>query len=114
MNKCKKKWILVATVLTIVGAVIFAGALIVVKFDFTKLSTQKLETNTYEFNEDFDSISVNVETAAVTFVPSEDDICRIECVEEESLTHSAKIENGTLTVAAVNNCKWYDYICINF
>ncbi len=114
MNKCNKKWILVATVLTIVGAVIFAGALAVVKFDFIKLSTQKLETNTYEFNEDFESISVNVETAAVTFVPADDDICRIECVEEESLTHSAKIENGTLTIAAVNNRKWYDYICINF
>ncbi len=114
MNKCKKKWILVATVLTIVGAVIFAGVLAVVKFDFTKLSTQKLETNTYEFNEDFESISVNAETAAVTFVPSEDDICRIECVEEESLTHSAKIENGTLTIAAVDSRKWYDYICINF
>ncbi len=106
MNKCNKKWILVATVLTIVGAVIFAGALAVVKFDFIKLSTQKLETNTYEFNEDFESISVNVETAAVAFMPSDDGLCRIECVEEENLTHSAKIENGTLTIAAVDSREW--------
>lgn len=114
MNKCSKKWLFVATVLTIVGAIVFAGALAIINFDFTKLSTQKLETNTYEFNEDFENIFVNVETAAVTFIPSDDGVCRIECVEEKSLTHSAKIENGTLTIEAVNNRKWYDYICINF
>ena len=83
-------------------------------FDFTKFSTQKIETNTYEFNEDFDNIFVNVETASVTFVPSDNDVCKIECVEEESLKHSAKIQDDTLTISAVNNRKWYDYICINF
>lgn len=114
MNKCNKKWLLTAVILTIVGAVVFVGALAIINFDFTKLSTQKLETNTYEFNEDFDNIFVNVETAAVTFVPSDNDVCKVECVEEESLKHSAKIQDGTLTISAVNNRKWYDYICINF
>lgn len=114
MNKRSKKWILTALILTIVGTFVFVGALAIINFDFTKLSTQKLETNTYEFNEDFDNIFVNVETAAVTFVPSDNDICKVECVEEESLKHSAKIQDGTLTISAVNNRKWYDYICINF
>lgn len=114
MNKCSKKWLLTAAILTIVGAVVFVGALAIINFDFTKLSTQKLETNTYEFNEDFANIVVNVETAAVTFVPSESDVCKVECVEEEILKHSAKIQDGTLTISAVNNRKWYDYICINF
>lgn len=114
MNKCSKKWLLTAVILTIVGAVVFVGALAIINFDFTKLSTQKLETNTYEFNEDFDNIFVNVETAAVTFVPADNDVCKVECVEEKSLKHSAKIQDGTLTISAVNNRKWYDYICINF
>ncbi len=114
MNKCSKKWLLAAAVLTIAGAVIFVGALAVIHFDFTKLSTQKIETNTYEFNEDFDNIFVNVETAVVTFVPSDNDVCKVECVEEESLKHSAKIQDGALTISAVNNRKWYDYIGINF
>ncbi len=113
MNKCSKKWLLAAIILTIVGAVVFIGALAIINFDFTKLSTQKLETNTYEFNEDFDNISVNVETAAVTFVPSDSDVCKVECVEEESLKHSAKIQDGTLTISVIDNRKWYDYICIN-
>lgn len=114
MNKCSKKWLGAAGILTIAGAVVFVGALAVIRFDFTKLSTQKLETNTYEFNEDFDNISVNAETAAVTFVPSDNGVCKVECVEEESLKHSAKIQDGTLTISAVNNRKWYDYICMNF
>lgn len=114
MNKCSKKWLGAAVILIIAGAVVFVGALAVIRFDFTKLSTQKLETNTYEFNEDFDNILVNAETAAVTFVPSDNDVCKVECVEEESLKHSAKIQDGTLTISAVNNRKWYDYICMNF
>ncbi|MGN0557769.1 MAG: DUF4097 family beta strand repeat-containing protein [Acutalibacteraceae bacterium] len=114
MNKCSKKWLGAAVILIIAGAVVLVGALAVIRFDFTKLSTQKLETNTYEFNEDFDNISVNAETAAATFVPSDNDVCKVECVEEESLKHSAKIQDGTLTISAVNNRKWCDYICMNF
>lgn len=114
MNKCGKKWILTAVILIIAGAVVFAGALAIINFDFAKLSTQKLETSVYEFNEDFDNIVVNVETSAVTFVPSDNDVCKVACVEEERLKHSVKIQDGTLTILAVNNRKWFDNICINF
>lgn len=114
MNKGSKRWLLTAVILIIAGAVVFVGALASINFDFTKLSTQKIETNTYEFTEDFDSIFVNVETAAVTFVPSDNDVCKVACVEEESLKHSAKIQDGTLTISAVDNRKWYDHIGIDF
>lgn len=113
MNRCIKKWFLAAAILVAAGAIIFIGALAVIGFDFTKLSTQKFQTNTYELIEDFENIVVNVETTAVTFVPSDEEVCKIECVEEEKLAHSAKIQDGTLTVCAVDSRKWYDYIGIN-
>lgn len=114
MNRCMKKWFLAAAILIAVGAIIFVGALATINFDFRKLSTQKFQANTYELKEDFENIFVNVETAVVTFLPSDEGVCKIECVEEEKLTHSAKIQDGTLMISAVNNRKWYDYIGINF
>ncbi len=114
MKDSCKKWLLTGAVLSIVGAVIFVGALAIIHFDFTKLSTQKSETNTYEFHEDFDKIFINVETASVTFVPSDNGICRVACVEEENLKHTVTIQDDTLTISTVDTRKWYDYICINF
>ncbi len=113
MNQCSKKWRLIGAALTAAGALILVGALAVINFDFAKLSTQKMETNTYVFNEEFDRILVNAETAAVTLMPSGDGACRVVCVEEESLKHSVQIRSGTLSISAVDNRKWYDYICIN-
>ena len=85
-----KKWIIAAVILIAAGALLFVGALAAVHFDIMELSTQNFLTNTYEFDEDFDKISVDVRTAAVTFVPSKEDGCRIECFEDaEKLSDTA-------------------------
>ncbi len=109
-----KKLLITAAVLVLAGAMIFASALAAADFDFTRLSTQKFQTKTYEFDEDFGSIFVNVETAEVTFVPTDEDVCTVECFEEEKMPHTVEVKDGKLTVTANNNRKWYDYICINF
>lgn len=114
MKKCSIKWRLAATIITVVGAVIFVGAMAVMDFDFTKLSTQKFEINTYEVNEDFDNIFVNVETAAVTFAPSDEGVCKVECVEDIKVKHSVKIQDDTLMITVNDSRKWYEYIGINF
>lgn len=114
MKKCSIKWRLAATITTVVGAVIFVGAMAVMDFDFTKLSTQKFEINTYEVNEDFDNIFVNVETAAVTFAPSDEGVCKVECVEDIKVKHSVKIQDDTLMITVNDSRKWYEYIGINF
>lgn len=109
-----KKWIIAAVILIAAGALLFVGALAAVHFDIMELSTQNFLTNTYEFDEDFDKISVDVRTAAVTFVPSKEDGCRIECFEEDTQTHTVKIQDGTLMISTVDNRKWYDNIVISF
>ncbi len=114
MNKCSKKWLLAAAVLVIVGVLIIVGALAIIRFDFTKLSTQKFQTNIYEFAEDFDNISVNVETAEIILVPYGEELCRVECFEEEKMKHSVKIQEGKLIIDVTDNRKWYNYIGINF
>lgn len=109
MNK-NKWWIIMAIFLIAVGLLIFAGAMTALGFDFTKLSTANYETNTYEVHEDFSKISIDADTAAIEFVLSDQEQCKIVCFENEKVKHSATVKDGTLTIGTVDTRKWYDHI----
>jgi len=114
MSKAVKIWLIVAISLILIGCILFAGVMTVLKWDFKKLSTNKYETNTYEIKEDFKSISIDTDTADIAFVPSKDPKCSVVCYEEENANHSVSVKDGALTVKRENNKKWYEYIGINF
>lgn len=114
MKRAKKIWLIAAISLMAVGLIVFSGSLAALDFDFSKLSTKKYETNTYEVNGDFDKISIDVTTTEIEFLPSDNEKCRIECFEEEKLKHSAVVKNGTLIIDTVYTGKWYDNIGVSF
>lgn len=113
MSKSTKKWLIAAAVLTVMGVMLWIGGANAMGFHFAGLSTRKFQTNTYELDGDFHSIAIDVETAEVRLLPSEDGRCRVECLEEERFTHTAGIHDGVLTVGTVDSRKWYDYIGIS-
>ena len=110
MKKTTKVWLAIAGVLVLVGCIIFAGVMTMLKWDFTKLSTVKYETNVYEIAEAFCDISITTDTADVRFVPSGDGKCTVECYEAENAKHSVAVENGTLTIKINDSKPWYVYI----
>ncbi len=110
MSTAKNLWIIIALSLLAVGLLIFVTAMVALDFDFTKISTQNYKTNTYEINEDFSKISIDAGTEEIDFVLSDDKQCKIVCFENEKVKHFAAVKDGTLTVGAVDNRKWYDYI----
>ena len=110
MKKTTKVWLTIAGVLVLVGCIIFAGVMTMLKWDFTKLSTVKYETNVYEIAEAFRDISITTDTADVLFVPSGDGKCTVECYEAENAKHSVAVENGTLTIKINDSKPWYVYI----
>ncbi len=114
MKSCTKKWLLAAAALVAAGVLLVAVSFAAVGFDWTKLSTQKFVSSSYELTESFERISIDVETASVTFAPSEDGVCRVECYEEEQVRHFVGIQDGTLFINAVDNRKWFDHIGITF
>ncbi len=114
MKKTLKIWLLIAAALTIIGAVIFTCALSLTDFDFTKLSTQKFETNTYEFDVELEKISINTNTASVTFIPTDEDICKVVCFEYTNQKHTVTAEDGTLKINMTDSRKWYAHIGIFF
>lgn len=107
-------WVRMGVTLVVVGLVVFAGAMLFLGFDFSRLSTVKYETNTYEINGDFSSININVDTTTVDFVLSEDESCKMVCYEDKKVKHSADVKDGTLTISTVDDRKWYDHIGLSF
>lgn len=114
MNKKTKIWIIVATSLILAGLIIFAGVMTVLKWDFSKLSTVKYETNTYDISQKFKDILVNTNTADITFSLSDDGICKVVCFEAANEKHSVTVNNGTLTINKTEKKYWYEYIGISF
>ena len=57
--------------------------------------TNTFITNTYEIGGSFRDIAVATDIADVSFVPSEDGICRVECYEAENAKHTVAVEAET-------------------
>lgn len=109
-----KLWLITAALLILTGLIIFGGVMTVLKWDFTKLSTHKYETNEHMISESFTNISVTTKTADVTFAPTDKDIPYVVCHEQKNLSHTVAVTDGTLNVEIHDTRKWYEYIGINF
>ena len=113
MKSAAKVWIIIAVCLIFIGLIIFGGVMTMLEWDFTKLSTEKYETNIYDISEDFDSVSVITDTAQVVFLPSENSESRVICHEEKNAKHSVSVKDGVLIVELVDTKKWFNYISIS-
>ena len=103
--------IIVAASLVLIGSCMFVVTMSIAKWDFSLLGTP-LEATTHTPSEDFYSISVVTSSADVTFLPSEDESCRVVCVDQKNLTHSVTVVDGVLKIEKVDTRSWYDYISI--
>ena len=83
-------------------------------WDFGDLSTNKYETNIYEFAQDFSDIQVNSSTADILFSLSDDKNTYVECIEYHNEKHSVKVDNNCLYIEINSSRKWYEYIGIAF
>lgn len=117
MRTKTKVWLIIAASLVLIGGILFAGVMTILRWNFMELSTVIYETNSYEISEVFDSISINTDTADIVFAFSDDEICRVECHEEENAKHSVTVKDGTLSIELIDNKSAYDlsrHIGLNF
>ena len=114
MKKATMVWLIVAASLVLAGLVTVTCALVVAQWDFTNLSSTKLETNTHEITEAYQNISVVTDTADVVFIPSEGGKTSVVCHESVKEAHRVEVRDGTLIIELVDTRKWYDYINIGF
>lgn len=114
MGKRTKTWLVIAACLVLAGGVVFAGVMMHLDWDFTKLSTVQYETNEYHIDQSFKDILVITDIADVTFLLSEDNESKIVCYEQAKRKHAVGVEDGTLTIELQDMRQWYDYIGICF
>ena len=79
MSKAMKIWLIVGASLILIGCIILGGAMSMMKWDFTKLSTNQYETNEHTVTEAFQGISVHTNTADIIFARTEEDACSVVC-----------------------------------
>lgn len=114
MNKTVKKWLIAAAVLILVGAAMFTTALALCGWDITKLGTVDYVTTTLDPSGDFKNITINVYTTDLKLLPSEDGKCRIVCYEDEKISHTAEVKDGTLVIGTEDSRIWFGFISISF
>lgn len=114
MRKSTKIWLIIATSLVVIGGIIFVGTMQKLKWDFTKLSTVKYETNEYVIQEDYRNLTIITDTSNVEIVMSEDTKTKVVCYEQKKLKHAVEIKNNTLEIEVDDTRKWYEYIGIDF
>ena len=114
MKAKTKIWLIVATSLILIGAIIFSGAMSMLKWDFLKLSTVKYETNTYEITENYKNISIISDTANISLIATDNDKTTIICDEQQNIKHSVTVKENTLLIEINDTRKWYQYIGVSF
>lgn len=112
MNKKIRNWLIIASVLVVCGALLFAGSLTMEQWDFSKLSTVEYETNIYEPDPTFSKILIHAKTSEITFLPADDGRCKVECFEMKKVKHQVNVEKGILVIREMNRRAWYDYFTL--
>lgn len=114
MRRSTRIWLIIAAILVVAGIVLFSIAMWQADFDLDMLGTGNYIINTYEISEDFNCLSLDTDTASISFALSEDGKCKVECYEEEKAKHTVAVEGDTLVIQVIDQRQWYDYIGIHF
>ena len=112
MKKATMVWLIVAASLVLAGLLTVTCGLAMAQWDFSLLSSTKLEISTHEITEVYQNISVVTDTADVVFIPCEGEKTSVVCHESFKETHRVEVRDGTLFIELVDTRKRYDYINI--
>jgi len=112
MNGKRKRWLIAAGVLVMIGLLLFVSVMTVYDWDFTKLNTVPFATRTYTVDQAFCKLSFETDTADIQLALSQDNKCRVICYEQENQFHSVAVANETLMIRAQDEREWYEHIGI--
>ena len=94
-------WLILGAILVISGILGFTVLMGSLGWDFAKLGNSDYETNTHEVDADFINIRIDVDTANVAFLPSEDGKCKVVCHEDPDERHLVFVDGDTLSIASL-------------
>lgn len=98
MSKAKKVWLIVALSLLVAGVIILCISLASLHFDMSRLSTVKCVDETYCFEDEINSVDIDVGMANVKFRLSDDGKTTVMCHIFENEELDVHVEDGVLRV----------------
>ena len=93
--------------LIIAGVLIVVGGILLV-IGITNNKKEEMVTKTYNLNEQFENIDINLETSNILFVKSDENKVIVEETNKEH--HKVEILNNSLNITFASDKKWYEYI----
>ena len=108
----KKVLIIIAVIILVVALVVFLSAFIAAGFDFSKIGKARYDTHVYTADTNFSKIDVYSGVDDITFLPSSDGKCSVECLEPKKVTHTVTVEDGTLKIGVKDERIWIDFIAL--
>lgn len=109
MNKSTKIFLSLGLILLILGGILFTVTMSKLNWDFNALDTNKYLTSTHEITESFDKISIDVDTADVSIIKTQEQTPKVVCFEREVQIHNVSVENGTLIITSPQT-DWKNFI----
>ena len=98
-----KKLLIIASILLVLGGIIFAIVMIGNK-------KAELIINTYDFNgEKVEKIELDTSVSDIVFIETTDGSQKVVCEGSQYFNHQVTIEDGTLKISSQENKKWYEY-----
>jgi lia operon protein LiaG len=74
----------------------------------------KIINSIYHETSDFDRIRIDVLSADVELIPSEDEQCRIIIEDGEGIEYTVRVVEDTLTIRATDTRSWYEKLFVGF
>ena len=112
MKQCMKFWLIFATSLFLVGAILFGGAMTAMNWNFLKLAREDYETNRYEITESYRNILLDTQTADIELLPSADGKTTVVCQEWEKTRHTVRVSDNALVIRMEDDRAWHEHISV--
>lgn len=98
MKNSKRRWLLLAAALVILGAALCQGAYAAMGYDLTKLNSERLETSSDKIEVPFSRISIKASDAKVVLLPSGGKNCWVQCTFWKNEPYTVEVIGRTLTI----------------
>ena len=110
MRSSTQRWLIIGTILIVLGAVLFAGAMSLSHWDFNRFGTTRYTSDSVMIGETFRDISIDLDTEEISFVPSSNGTCRVDFNGPEKVKYDASVKSGVLTITSEDHSTWKDHL----